>query len=134
MDIEEWERMMYYGCFDYEISNLGRIRNKKGRIFNEEWKPIEHYNYEISNLGRVKSKSGKILELKMNRKGEYVLASKPTLTVARLVAMAFVYKPNGADHLIHINRIVSDNRWFNLEWVNMFDYIENECKYHYKIK
>lgn len=103
----------------------------------EIWKDIVGYEgiYQVSNLGRVKSlarkyigKVDKILspairnqypmvELFKNKKGI-------CFSVHRLVAITFLGIDNNRKLVNHINKIKTDNRIENLEWVNQS---ENDC-------
>lgn len=98
----------------------------------EEWRPIKGFEgkYEISSIGRIKSlprkgrPKGGILGKHYNTCG-YVTCGLAlgktghgkTLTVHRLVAIAFIPKPSGNVEVNHKNGIRDDNRVENLEWI-----------------
>ena len=108
----------------------------------EIWLPITDFAglYEVSNLGRVRSldarvrtyqgigtrvRKGRVLKLKLQNGGyQIVLLSKSsvvrTFTVHRLVASAFLAKPNGVSDLTvnHRDFDKTNNRVENLEWVS----------------
>ena len=92
----------------------------------EVWRPIEDSNgYEVSNLGRVKSpdskyRCGRVLmpypkgkwghvRVKLGRKGVEV-------GVHRLVAIAFLGRPEKGQEVRHLNGLPADNRASNLKW------------------
>lgn len=90
----------------------------------ENWKDIAGYEgrYQVSDMGRVRNKTGRILSPAKNSRGyQRVLlckdGKKKNHSVHRLVALAFV--PIGREGLEvnHINGIKTDNRAENLEWV-----------------
>lgn len=96
----------------------------------EEWKDIgsEYPGYHVSNFGRVRGLKGKIFNGKPNRRG-YVTASiiscngqKITYRVHILVATVFIPNPHSKPIVNHINGKTDDNRVLNLEWAT---YSEN---------
>ena len=104
----------------------------------EIWKPIPGYEeyYEASNLGRIRSldrqmisptgkrytKRGRIRSPVLNQAtGYYAVVlcgenSKKTITVHRLIAMAFLDNPDGFECVNHKSEDKRDNRPENLEW------------------
>ena len=108
----------------------------------EQWKTIEgHPNYEVSNLGNVRNiKKGTLLKpievvTERNKNGEpmyyqyNVNLNGKSKTISRLVAEAFIentgINPDGTTYDVskatvdHINRNSSDNRAENLQWVGI---------------
>ena len=101
----------------------------------EEWRDIPEFEgYQVSSLGKVrgvdrlrKSKNGfcitKGRELKqvLNKKGYPEVRLRKngchTRLVHKLVASAFMTKPEGCTQINHINGIKTDNQVSNLEWV-----------------
>lgn len=97
----------------------------------EIWKDIKDYEglYQISNLGQIKSLARKYV-------GKFDKIIKPSIrnyypmvqlfkdkngicySVHRLVAFAFINIDQDRILVNHINKIKTDNRVSNLEWVN----------------
>lgn len=90
----------------------------------EEWKPIKEYDghYEVSNLGNVRNSKGKILKLQTDSNGYkrvnlYKKGYKVNL-VHRLVASAFIENPLNKLCVNHIDNDRTNNNVNNLEWVS----------------
>ena len=106
---------------------------------NEEWKQSRFKNYLVSNYGRIKRKAHvtipeatnnhthhrtyteKISKLTINKYGyvEYRFSEDGRLhgsTIHKIVAEAFIPKPDNLTFINHKNEDKSDNRVENLEW------------------
>ena len=102
----------------------------------EIWKPVVGFEgiYEVSSAGRLRQAGGRLLKPCRLRNG-YVQATlvkggkKTKANMHRLVAFAFLEKPEGAEVVNHKNANPSDNRVENLEWCTQSENV----KYIYKI-
>lgn len=90
----------------------------------EIWKDIKGYEgyYKASNLGRIKNSKGKILKQYKNHKGYLILqlskdGKSKTFIVHRLIAQAFIPNEENKEQVNHINCNKEDNNIENLEWV-----------------
>lgn len=95
----------------------------KIEVGKEEWKSIEGYEglYEVSNMGRIRNKHKRILKPQDNGKGYLKIflcngTSKKHLYVHRLVAQAFIPNPMNVNVVNHLDECPSNNRADNLEW------------------
>lgn len=97
MEQEVWKPIR---CYDgkYEVSNLGRVRNKKGQILRPDYRKNLYY-YVYLRCGHGK-------------KGTHHY-------IHRLVAEAFIPNPKNLPIINHINEDRQDNRIDNLEWCTM---------------
>lgn len=95
----------------------------------EEWRSIEEFNYEISNLGRVRRSTGeantwegRILKLKTDKDGYHIAAlyregKRFDRKVHRLVCFAFNGPPISPElEARHLDGIPSNNIPTNLKW------------------
>ena len=90
----------------------------------EIWEAISDFpNYEVSNFGRVRNKkTGNYLTQKIGRDGHYLSVylcsngKENTQTVHRLVAKAFIPNPEKKQQVNHIDGNKLNNKVNNLEW------------------
>jgi hypothetical protein len=90
----------------------------------EQWRPADGFElYEVSDLGRVRNvKSGRLLAGATNGGGYLQVqfrapnGKKKTLSVHRLVAIAFHGFPAPGQVCNHLSGVKADNRAQNLEW------------------
>lgn len=90
---------------------------------NENWLPIEGYEglYEVSDLGRVRNRRGIIMKLHDNGHGYFTVGlykngKAKHLYIHRLVATAYIPNPDNLPQVNHKNEDKTDNRVENLEW------------------
>ena len=88
----------------------------------EQWKVIEGFDlYEISNTGKIRNKKGKILKPFDNGKGYLKFTLKQdgrrkSKYIHRLVASAFIPNPDNKPFINHIDNDPTNNCSENLEW------------------
>lgn len=93
----------------------------------EVWRDIKGYEglYKISNLARVKSfkrSKPRILKPFINKDGYLNVElcnsiSNKTISIHRLVAIAFIPNPDNKEQVNHIDEVKTNNDLSNLEWV-----------------
>lgn len=111
---------------DVYTDREGYIKYRDSDYENEMWKDIETVpEYEISNLGRVRNKKSKYILKTLRDKDGYLrllLRTKGTKNINTIIIHRWVAKlfleERIEDELIvnHINEIKQDNRSVNLEW------------------
>jgi len=89
----------------------------------EDWKQITNYpNYEISNLGNVRNKKGNILALDITRGHYYIKLYKDskgkTKYIHQLLAEAFIPNLENLSLIDHIDRNPLNNSLDNLRWAD----------------
>jgi hypothetical protein len=100
----------------------------------EKWKTVlEDNNYEISNYGNFRNKRGKVLKLNINARG-YIYCNISTkgkvskVKIHRLVAKYFVKNTNNKETVNHIDGNKLNNHFSNLEWLTRKENIQHYFK------
>lgn len=104
---------------------MAEKNNIEIKVGKEEWKSIDGFEglYEVSNMGRVRNKDGLILRGSYSSRGGYHTVSlfkqgkKIWRSVHRLVAIAFIPNPEHKPVVNHIDENKTNNCVSNLEWV-----------------
>lgn len=104
----------------------------------EEWRDIKGYEglYQVSNLGQVRNKEGKILKSNVrNRLGHTCYFFKLSINsrrknffAHRLVAQAFLPNPNNQPCVDHVDRNPFNNCSLNLRWASHSENQRNRRK------
>lgn len=87
------------------------------------WKSIEGKpNYEVNDIGEIRNKkTGRLLKQSIRKDGycQVMLGRKTTpVYIHRIVAEAFIPNVDRLPQVDHINGVKTDNRLINLRWVN----------------
>ncbi|CAL5983701.1 Conserved_hypothetical protein [Hexamita inflata] len=105
----------------------------------EEYRDIDDFeNYEVSNLGQIRNKqTGRILKQR-DRNNGYLSINlrqnkiKKTYLIHRLVAQAFLENPNNYNEIDHINHDKYNNNVYNLRWISKSENSRNRTSYNNK--
>jgi hypothetical protein len=100
----------------------------------EVWK--KYHSYEVSNLGRIKNKHGRIMKLNYDMRGYdkinlYINKKRYSYKIHKLVMLVFKgprpYDHNRKEHyqIDHINRNKKDNRLCNLRYCTRDENMKN---------
>jgi hypothetical protein len=102
--MEEWRQIEGKGNGNYEVSNLGNIRNKK---------------------------TGRILKQRLNSNGYFYidLSYDKHLKVHRLIANAFIPNPENKPFIDHIDKNRTNNNMSNLRWATSQENARNRKSY-----
>lgn len=87
----------------------------------EVWRKIPCADYEVSNLGRVRNLRGNVLTPRVHTNGYHrvSLGAKRDEYIHRLVCLIFHGNPEDISyHADHINGVRHDNRASNLRWLS----------------
>lgn len=105
----------------------------------EYWRPIEEYHnkYYVSNLGRIKNAKGKIIKLQRSDRGYTIFTfndnGKTTRYIHHLVMAAFGdHKPAPYYQIDHIDGNKLNNCIANLEWVTPSENTRRAYQNHLK--
>ena len=96
----------------------------------EEWRDIKDFNYQVSNLGRVRNSKGLIIKPHINKCGYIELhlgkeGKHFNKKVHRLVAEAFIPNPENKPEVDHIDTDKTNNIVSNLRWASKVENANN---------
>lgn len=109
----------------------------------EEWRPVKGMNdsYDVSNMGRIRNKyTGNIRKPHYLPNGYSVFhcnvnGKRVREYVHRIVAEAFCSHPEGYDVVNHLDNDKRNNRADNLEWTTQFGNVHHGMKQNrYRLK
>ena len=115
---EIWKDVKGYECY-YEVSNLGRVKRKKGETIYKD--------------GRIAHFSETVLKPTIFKKGYLMVylsknANKRTIQVHRIVADAFIANPENKETINHIDCNKLNNNVSNLEWMTNLENIQHSIE------
>ena len=104
-------------------------------VINEEWRSISGFiNYQISNIGRIRNvRTGRILKPRQDKDG-YLLIDlcenniRKTSKVHRLVAAELIDNPDNKSYIDHVDHNKQNNCINNIRWVSSSENSMNRSK------
>ena len=120
---------------DYDLLDSGEITEEE-EMNNETWRPILETNgdYEVSNLGNVRNvNTGNVRATRFLPNGYayityHINGRRYHRYIHRLVAEAFCDRPNGCNVVNHLDNNKKNNNASNLEWTTSFGNIHHAMK------
>ena len=106
-------------------------------IINEEWRSVSgNANYQVSNIGRVRNvKTEKILKPRVGGSGKcyFIVAlykdnTRANSYIHRHVAQEFIDNPDSKKYVDHIDHNKTNNTVLNLRWVSNSENSMNRTK------
>jgi hypothetical protein len=104
-------------------------------IVNECWRSVSgHINYQISNIGRVRNATtGRILKPDTSGRGYFTIrlsmgGTSTKFVIHRLVAQEFIENPAEKPYVDHIDGVRTNNCVSNLRWVSQSENNMNSRK------
>lgn len=116
------------------LNCLEDYQNNKITLINERWETVKGFpNYEISTLGRLRNKHGRLLKPRLQNSGYYFYSLydgrgrdyQTQRTVHRLVAEHFIDNPTNLSDVNHIDGNKMNNSVSNLEWLSHSDNVKD---------
>lgn len=107
---------------DFDDAELEEEEDFDFESIQEIYKTIDGYDYEVSNVGQIRNvRTGRILKQKIDRFGYcqvclYKDGVPKWVKVHRLVALAFIPNPKNLPEVNHKDECKTNNRLDNLEW------------------
>lgn len=89
---------------------------------NEEWKPVVGFEklYEVSNLGNIRNTRGKVLKVHAQNSGYFQVTfydkGKKKMLVHRVVSQAWISNIESKPYVNHLDGDKANNSVDNLEW------------------
>lgn len=109
--IEEWRDVVGFEDY-YQVSNIGRVKSKDRYICRKDG-TLLHVKERIMKCVRYRPKGSSYDRLKVSLS---VGCKRYTLTVHRMVAIAFIPNPNNYPQINHKDENPLNNNVDNLEW------------------